>query len=212
MTLKKVGRPRDEALQARRQEEILDAAAALFARNGYPNTDVQQVADALGVGKGTVYRYFPSKEELFLAAVDRGIRQMEDYVHGSVEGVADHVELIVQAIRAYLVFFDENPQLLELFVQERAEFRGRKKPAYFAQREAGCGASNDFLRSLIAAGRLRDIPVERIRDVSGDLLFGTVFANTLAGRRPDPDEQARQITDILFHGILTDKERKHHAR
>ncbi len=212
MSLKKLGRPKDETLQARRQEEILDAAAELFARNGYPNTDVQQVADTLGVGKGTVYRYFPSKEELFLAAVDRGVRQMQEHIDGSVAGISDHVELIVQAIRSYLIFFDENPQLLELFVQERAEFRGRKKAAYFAQREAGCGASDDFLRTLIRAGRLRDIQVDCIRDVAGDLLFGTVFANTLAGRRPDPDQQARKVVDILFHGILTDKERKRHAR
>ena len=212
MTLKKVGRPRDEALQARRQVEILDAAAALFARNGYPNTDVQQVADALRVGKGTVYRYFPSKEELFLAAVDRGVRQMESRIIADVTGIADPIAILEEAVRSYLRFFDENPQLLELFVQERAEFRTRKKLAYFAQREAGCGPWYDFLRGLIAQGRVRPQPVEALGEVIGDLLFGTVFANTLAGRRLDPNQQAREIVDILFHGILTDRERKQHAR
>ena len=40
------------------------AAALVFAQHGYGNTDVQFVADALHMGKGTVYRYFPSKEAL----------------------------------------------------------------------------------------------------------------------------------------------------
>ena len=63
---KRPGRPKDEGLAARRCKEILDVAARLFAARGYQNTDVQVVADELGVGKGTVYRYFPSKRELFL--------------------------------------------------------------------------------------------------------------------------------------------------
>ena len=61
-----------------RREQILDAAAEVFAQHGYRNTDVQFVADALQVGKGTVYRYFPSKEALFLAAVDRGMRRLTE--------------------------------------------------------------------------------------------------------------------------------------
>ena len=56
------GRPKDEGLQARRTEEILAAAARLFARLGYTDTDTQALADELQVGKGTLYRYFPSKE------------------------------------------------------------------------------------------------------------------------------------------------------
>jgi AcrR family transcriptional regulator len=61
--VKRRGRPRDETLVRRRREEILAAATRIFAQLGYRNTDVQIVADQLKVGKGTVYRYFPSKRE-----------------------------------------------------------------------------------------------------------------------------------------------------
>lgn len=70
------GRPCDKALQQRRCEAILKVAAGLFARHGYTATDVQWIADALRISKGTVYRYFPSKEKLFLAAVERGIHRL----------------------------------------------------------------------------------------------------------------------------------------
>ena len=70
---KKPSRPKGEDLRALRQEEILDAAARLFAEHGYADTDTQLLADDLGVGKGTLYRYFVNKEALFLAAVDRAM-------------------------------------------------------------------------------------------------------------------------------------------
>jgi AcrR family transcriptional regulator len=201
------GRPRDETLQARRQEEILAEATKVFAEHGYPNTDVQRIADRLNVGKGTVYRYFPSKRKLFLAAVDRGVRRLHERVESDVAGIADPLERIVQAIHSYLAFFDENKELVELFIQERAEFKDRKQPAYFAQHEATKGPWQDLFRDLVAAGRVRDIPIDRA-DVTGDLMYGTIFANHFARRRTSPREQAENILDIVFHGILTDKERK----
>ena len=57
------GRPKDEALWASRTDEILDTAATIFAQHGYHDTEMQLIADALEVGKGTIYRYFPSKQE-----------------------------------------------------------------------------------------------------------------------------------------------------
>ncbi len=58
------------------REAILDAATALFAQLGFNDADTQALAEKLGVGKGTLYRHFPSKRDLFLAAVDRVMRRM----------------------------------------------------------------------------------------------------------------------------------------
>ena len=117
---KQPGRPCDKALQERRREAILKVAGGLFARHGFTATDVQWVADALRISKGTVYRYFPSKEKLFLAAVARGICRMQEHIESAKSGVADKVEEIRAAVIAYLRFFKKNPELVELFIQERA--------------------------------------------------------------------------------------------
>ena len=67
------GRPADEEGKARRRGEILDAAGRVFAQRGYPGTDMQAVADTAGVAKGTIYLYFPNKEELFREVIRRTI-------------------------------------------------------------------------------------------------------------------------------------------
>jgi len=201
------GRPKNKQLSARRREEILDVAAKIFGERGYPNADVQIVADQLGVGKGTVYRYFPTKRELFLAAVDRGMQRLSGQVQAATDGIQDALERIAQAVHAYLTFFDVNPEFVELLVQERAAFKDRKKPTYFEHRDANLGPWQELLRGLVAQGRVRDAPVQRITDVLGDLLYGTMFTNYFAGRRKSFEQQAQDVLDIVFRGILTDKER-----
>jgi AcrR family transcriptional regulator len=195
-----------------RHEQILDAAAKLFAKHGYAETDTQLLADELGVGKGTLYRYFPSKESLFLAAADRVTRRMRHEIDASIAGIADPLDQIEIAIRAYLTFCAEHPEFIELLIQERAQFKDRKKPTYFEHREANVGRWLDFYRDLIADGRVRNIPVERILDVLSDLLYGTMITNYFTGRRKPVEDQARDILDVVYNGILTESERQARGR
>lgn len=202
------GRPVDAENRTRRREEILDAAARLFARRGYSDANVQELADLLEVGKGTVYRYFPTKEALFLAAVDRMIQRLTDAVERSIAAVADPVDQLTGVFKTYLRFFAEHPEATELLIQERAHFKDRKTPTYFAYREAHIERRLDRLRSLIAEGRFRDIPADRIADMVGDLLYGTMFTNYFAGRNRAPDEQAEDLLDVALYGVLSESERK----
>src|ERR1700730_115182 len=117
-TVKRPQRSGDETLWASRQEEILEAAARLFAKHGYADADTQLLADELGVGKGTLYRYFPSKMVLFLAAADRVMRRLRAQIDSRIQGVADHLVRIAVAIRTFLAFFAENPDFVELLMQE----------------------------------------------------------------------------------------------
>lgn len=197
--------------EAARQNEILDAAVRLFARHGYSETDTQLLADELKVGKGTLYRYFPSKEELFLAAVDRVMVRIRQWIDLDIAGIDDPLERITVAIRSYLGFFAEHPEYVELLMQERAQFKDRKKPTYFEHRERNIERWHDLYRGLIADGRVRDMPVESITNVISDLCYGTIFTNHFAGRRKPHVEQAREITDVFFQGILTDAERQRRA-
>jgi AcrR family transcriptional regulator len=201
-------RPAPETLWATRSEQILEAATELFARHGYADTDTQLLIEKLGVGKGTLYRYFPSKRELFLAAADRVMRQLHERIEGSIQNIEDPLDQIAEAIRAYLTFFTEHPDFVELLMQERAQFKDRKEPTYFKHRAAHIERWRDLYRSLIARGWVRDMPVERITDVLSDLVYGTMFTNYFTGHRKAVDKQAEDILDVVFHGILTEAGRQ----
>ena len=57
--------------QARKRAQILEAASRIFARRVYHQVTMDEIARESHVGKGTLYRYFPSKEDLYLAIVDQ---------------------------------------------------------------------------------------------------------------------------------------------
>src|SRR5262245_15011999 len=125
------GRPRARSLPRRRREEILCAATSLFAAEGYAGTDLQGVADRLGVAKGTLDPYFPSRRALFPAAVDRGMVGLAAAVDRAAAAAPGPLARFHRAIGAYLQFFRERPELCELFILERGGFRDRRAPAYF---------------------------------------------------------------------------------
>src|SRR6266545_742176 len=86
----------DEVLA--RKEEILRTATELFAEHGFSDAITQSIADRLQLGKGTIYRYFPSKRELFLAAADRVMRKMQEQILASIAGVEDGLEQVARGI------------------------------------------------------------------------------------------------------------------
>jgi AcrR family transcriptional regulator len=206
-TVKKSRRLADQDLWANRTQQILDAAARLFAKHGYAEADTQLLADELGVGKGTIYRYFPSKKELFLAAADRVMRQLRETIDGCIKDVEDPLERMAVAIHSFLRFFAENPDFVELLMQERAQFKDRKEPTYFQHRKVNVERWKALYRDLIAQGRFRNMPVERITDVLSDLCYGTMFTNYFTGNRKSFETQVRDILDVVFYGILSEKER-----
>jgi AcrR family transcriptional regulator len=204
-TAKRLG---SEELWASRKEEILTQAALLFAKHGYSETDTQLLAETIGVGKGTVYRYFPSKRELFLAAADRVMRMMRERVDASVESIGDPLGRITTGIRVFLAFFAEHPEFVELLIQERAQFKDRTKPTFMEHRAVNVERWRAIYRGLIAAERVRDIPVDRITDVIGNLLYGTIFTNYFSGQSKSIEVQSQDIIDVVFNGILTPQEQE----
>jgi AcrR family transcriptional regulator len=202
------GRRKDPELETRRRAQILDVAARVFATYGFANTQVQTIANHLGVGNGTVYRYFPTKDQLFLAAVERGLKELEEEMDRILESPRDPLELIGEAIRGYFGFFRRRPEMAELFIQERAAFPHHHRPLYFVQHEGEGHADKHaaFFQRLMETGRVRPIPLERLFAVVGDLLYGTIIANLLSGRPADPDAQARDVLDVILNGMLIDDE------
>jgi AcrR family transcriptional regulator len=198
----------DSGRRAQRRQALLETAARLFAQHGYSGCEMELVANELGVAKGTLYLYFPGKQDLFFACVDWGMRQMQQAVRSAADSAADPFQRITRAIHAYLVFFEGHPEYVELLIQERAIFKDRKRPTYFEYRDVNRGYWRDLYAQLIATGDLRaDLSPDRIVDTIGSLLYGTMFTNHFAGRSVTLEEQYASLVEIIFRGILSDRER-----
>jgi AcrR family transcriptional regulator len=205
---KKARRGCSEEANLARREEILETATALFAEQGFSDAVTQALAERLGVGKGTIYRHFPSKRALFLAATDRVMRKMQDRICANLAGVEDGLERIERAIATFLQFFADHPPFVELLIQERAHFKDRKRPTYFEHREVNIQRWKQLYRDLMDQGRMREMPVDRITTVMSNVLYGIMVTNFFNGQPAPADVQAREILDVIFAGVLSDAERR----
>ncbi len=186
-----------------RSLEILDAAVETFAAKGYAQTDVQEIADRVGIGKGTVYRHFGNKEALFLTAVMHARNKLICAVDAVQDSQADPLAQLRTCMTAILRFFDAHPEIVELLIEERALFRDRRPSLFFEHDEDRRCEWADRLRTMIAAGTIRDIPVPEIQDTISRFVFGAMFFNYFEGNRKPLADQSHAMFDVLFNGLLT---------
>ncbi|MFQ5846260.1 MAG: TetR/AcrR family transcriptional regulator [Candidatus Methylomirabilales bacterium] len=101
----------------RKRGEILQAAMRVFARDGYHRAKMEAVAEEAGIGKGTVYEYFKSKTDLFLALHDHMLSELKDFYMQRLEGIRQPTAMLERFIAIafetfrlwepfFLVFFD----------------------------------------------------------------------------------------------------------
>ena len=192
--------------RAERRLAIIATAARLFAREGYANCEMESVAAKQGVAKGTLYLYFKSKQELFYACVDHGMRELQATVQAAAQTRTEPFGRISAAILAYLLFFEQHPEQVELLIQERAFFHDRQKPTYFTYREESRERWRTVWSSLLEDGSIRpELKVDQILDFIGNLVYGTMFTNHFLGR--SSAEQHSLIMNIFYRGVWSDRER-----
>jgi AcrR family transcriptional regulator len=187
---------------AERSRDILDAAVRTFAVKGYGQTDVQEIADEVGVGKGTVYRHFGNKESLFLAAVQHAQDKLIAAVDAVQDSGSDPLVQLRTCMTAILRFFDTHPEIVELLIEERALFRNRRPSLFFEQDEGRRSEWAQRLRDMIKSGVLRDIPVSEIQDTISRCVFGAMFFNYFEGNSNSLAENPHTMFDILFNGLV----------
>jgi AcrR family transcriptional regulator len=188
----------------RKVQAILDCATKVFAEAGFQKTDMQVIAEKAGVGKGTVYRYFGSKEELFLAAADAGMKKLESRVLQAIEGVDTTAELVWRGGLAYAQFFQEHPELVEILIQERAEFQRSIPSTHIVYRDKHRGLKDHLLRRAVETGEIRPIDVSELTMTLANVLYGTVVCGCLEGSSDKLVEMAKPAIEIFLRGILVD--------
>lgn len=187
-----------------KDRRILEVATKVFAEQGFDNAETQQIADLANVGKGTVYRYYRSKEELFLAVADAGMQKLEEHIFATIEGVDDAVEVIRRAGLAYAEFFQRQPELVEILIQERAAFRGTIPDTHLVYRQKNRGVFEDVIRQAIRDGVVRDVNVREATNALANVLYGTVVCGCLEGSTRKLRRMAAYAIDIFLNGILVE--------
>lgn len=191
-----------------RVTEILDAARKVFARKGFAETTVDQIAEEAGVAKGTVYLYFPSKRDIYFAALREGAKRMSEILRRNI----DAVSTVEQKLQAYfdtkLRYINEN---LDFFRILHAEF-GTCVHAAALDNEIGdliraqVQFIADVLRSGVASGELRPIAVDAVAWALSEMTRGVAVRRVLGWTQNPVEDDVAELTKLAWNGIRNNNE------
>jgi len=188
-----------------KRDAILAQAITTFAREGFRNADVQVIADRAGVGKGTVYRYFGNKEDLFWATTFAVANRLESHLVEAMQGIDGALAQLRAACRAYAEFFRANPDYLEIFVQERAEFRGSAPQSHVEYHEKLIDRFSRVVEQGIAAGEIRPVDVRRTIIGLAGLAYGAVVQTCYVLFDDGVADATEHAIDIFLQGLRADR-------
>lgn len=108
----------DQSVTERKRAAILDAARTIFSRKGYADTAVDDVAEEARVAKGTLYLYFKSKEELYLAALASDLRAMAAEARKEMDRVTGLREKLRAFLRVRVEYSKSREDFLRIYLAE----------------------------------------------------------------------------------------------
>lgn len=197
-------KPRRKDLPENRRACILNAARCVFARQGYAGTVVDDIAGQAGIAKGTLYLYFKSKEEIFLAALIEDARRMEERTRERMQAAETWQEKLRAYVEVRLEYLDKHEDFLRIYLAEirRQMVCGMRMQAdlYHAIRESENQLAQVFA-AAVARQEIRPVDPELAALTLSDLTRGLMERRLLGWSRPTGSSDAEFALDMLCRSL-----------
>lgn len=191
-----------------RKKEILHAAMHAMARKGVNVIKIDQIAAAAGIGKGTIYEYFSSKEEIFGAAMAQFLEKIENIQAKKLFRATTPQEKIKAIIDSWVeatntMAHDDLKLLIDLWAegirQSNPELKKifDMKKIYYEYREI----VSAIIREGINAGVFRDVEVEVVSGIFLASVDGLMIQWLLDKESVDIRKTANTLYDTFMQGI-----------
>jgi AcrR family transcriptional regulator len=187
--------------KAERRQVIMHEAERLFTSRRFHEVTLDEVAAAAHVGKGTIYRYFKDKDDLFFQVATSGFEELCSVIQTRVPGEGTFIEKLNRACREIGGFFGARRQMMRMMQGEAGRMqsaRGQLKKEWNARREHLLRLVANIFEEGIAQGAIRtDIPA----DVIAGFLLGMLRTRAREmGELPKASKDYLVLVDLFFNG------------
>lgn len=186
--------------KAARRADILNAARELFLEDSHQLPSVARIAQAAGLAKGTVYLYFTTKEDIFLALLGSEFEAAFDQLDALLAIDQPLEALLAAFLDTYAAYLDANPEFLRLASMSASVLE------LHADEEQGYAFKYGIALRLIRSGKLVEIRLPTLGPGQGAALLLRTYAVTLGlWQTVDYPERVKQrLTDPTFAVLRPD--------
>jgi TetR/AcrR family fatty acid metabolism transcriptional regulator len=179
-------------------DKILNVAGRLFATHRFHEARMEDIAAAAGVGKGTLYRYFKDKEELYTALLERATDQMVERLHEAAKIGDGPVGKLEALVETFLAFHEEYPHVFDL-LQHAEALSGPDQ--YFPWQKAR-SLSIELVKKVFDEGQAQGVFHFTELNTAMMLLLGGIRGIIRFGDKPRPPNLAREVVQTFLYGVV----------
>ena len=187
------------------REALLDKAESLLASYGYKKMTIDDLAREVGIGKGSVYLHFTSKEEIALSHVDRIVERLNEQLKIICGKKTSAEEKLREMLLMRVLFrFDS----VQHYTQSLNDLLAALRPKLLARREEYFKQEAEIFAEVIEEGQVKgDLQNGNARELAETFLLATnallPFSLTTQelGGRHEIEEKTRRLADLLLKGI-----------
>lgn len=188
------------------REAILDATERLLARYGYRKMTVEDIAREVGVGKGTIYLHFDSKEEVVLSHVDRIVDRVKDRLGAIARSEATAaIRIRLMLLTRVLIRFDS----IQHYTKSLDDLLAALRPGLLARRAVYFDEEAQIFAQVLHEGRdSHEFEFDDALTTAYGMLHATnsllpySLSTTELGEREEVKEKATVIANLILQGLL----------
>lgn len=191
------------------RDAILDATDRLLARFGYRKMTVEDIAAEAGIGKGSVYLHFSSKEEVVLSHIDRIVDRLRERLKEIAHSDATAAERLRLMLLTRVLFrFDS----IQHYTQSLNDLLAVLRPSLLARRAQYFEAEAQVFAEVLTSGRESgEFSFDDERATAHALLEATngllpySLSTTELGAREEVEQRATEVANLMLYGLLSRK-------
>ena len=196
--------PRKRDADAKRKA-ILDASLGVFTARGFYEATMDEIAVASGVAKGTLYRYFASKENLLEQLLAETAMKITERFAGMFPGSENLLEQIQMFIEDWVAFIEENHDLYRLIQAEGTRLRGGKQAVFYEFLISNLPMIKERVAAMNREGRLKTANFHVVVYGVFGFVDGVVHKWFRSGMEYPLRDEIPTILEVLFNGFVSDQ-------
>ncbi len=197
-------RTKRDVLTEFRHAEILAAARGVFAAKGFVGASVEEIAQAAGVAKGTIYLYYPSKREIYFAALREGLTALASETQEKVEGAKTLLDQIRAYVETKLHYFERHQDFFKIYFAELGNMvtQHESRDSDFEQLYLDQVALlEEVVRRGGRRGEARNLEARSVAFAIANLTRGAVTQRLVGWTTGSIEREAKLLVDFVWKGI-----------